>query len=63
MSGLIWVQTVCKFISRQKKLPLAGKELNTKHLVDTTSGFIQARLCKIQGLFKDFSDLPTVFKD
>ena len=27
------------------------------------AGLIQARLCKIQGLFKDFSDFPTVFKD
>ena len=26
------------------------------------TGFKQARLCKIQGLFKDFSDFPTVFK-
>ena len=42
LSGLIWVQTVCrsklfaKVISRQQKLPLAGKDLNTKQLVDTT---------------------------
>ena len=37
MSGLIWVQTVCKdYQLRQQKLPQAGKELNTKQLVDTT---------------------------
>ena len=35
--GLIWVQTVCNgYISRQQKSPLAGKELSTKQLVDTT---------------------------
>ena len=28
-----------------------------------TSGFIQASLIKIQGLFKDFKDYPTFFKD
>ena len=31
-------------------------------LQDVT-GFIQVRLCKIQGLFKNFLDFPTVFKD
>ena len=29
-------------------------------MAETSSGFTQARLCKIQGLLKDF---PTVFKD
>ena len=37
LSGLIWVQTVCKgYISRQQMWPIAGKELNTNQLVDTT---------------------------
>ena len=36
MSGLIWVQTVCKVINRQQKSPLASKDLNTKQLDITT---------------------------
>ena len=36
LSGLIWVQTVCKGYQQTKKSPLAGKELSTKQLVDTT---------------------------
>ena len=37
MSGLIWVQTVCKGNQQLtlEKLPLADKELNTKQLFDT----------------------------
>ena len=33
---------------------------NDEKMVKNESGFIQASLCKIQGLLKDF---PTVFKD
>ena len=36
LSGLIWVQTVCKGYRSPQKLSLAGKELNTKQLFDTT---------------------------
>ena len=38
LSGLIWVQTVCKGYQQStlEKSPLADKELNTKQLVDTT---------------------------
>ena len=28
LSGLIWLQTVCKVISRRQNSPLTGKELN-----------------------------------
>ena len=38
LSGLIWVQTVCKGNQQSilEKLPLADKELNSKQLVDTS---------------------------
>ena len=38
LSGLIWVQTVCKGYQQPtlENSPLADKELNTKQLVDTT---------------------------
>ena len=38
LSGLIWVQTVCKGNQQStlEKSPLGNKELNTKQLVDTT---------------------------
>ena len=45
------------FPRRQKAL------LWSKGLKDAFTRFIQASLCKIQGLFKDFSRLSTVFKD
>ena len=34
MSGLIWSKLLAKFIRRQQNSPQAGKELNTKQLVD-----------------------------
>ena len=36
LSGLIWDQTVCKGYQQTANVTLAGKELNTKQLVDTT---------------------------
>ena len=36
MSGLILVQTVCKSLQQTTKVAPAGKELNTKQLIDTT---------------------------
>ena len=36
LSGLIWVQTVCKDYQQMPKSPLAGKELNTDQFLDTT---------------------------
>ena len=37
LSGLIWVQTVCKGYQQMTKVTEAGKELNTEQLPDTTS--------------------------
>ena len=42
--GLIWVQTVCKGYQQTKKSLLAGKELNTKQLVDTRYSLILAKI-------------------
>ena len=36
LSGLIWVQSVCKGYQQMPKSLLTGKELNTEQLLDTT---------------------------
>ena len=36
LSGLIWVQIVCKGFQQKTNVTLADKELNTKQFVDTT---------------------------
>ena len=36
LSGLIWVQTVCKRYQQMIKVAASGKELNTEQLLDTT---------------------------
>ena len=47
-------------IRRSKVTDYAALSTNFQTKYISGAGFIQARLCKIQGLFKDF---PTIFKD
>ena len=58
LSGLIWVQTVCKGYQQTKKSTLAAKELNTKQLVDTTFWLKPCR--KLISFGTNFSHLATV---
>ena len=50
--------TIINLISAD--VPISTYQLLYRSLI---TGSMQARMCKIQGLFKDFSDFPTVFKD
>ena len=48
------VKVFSEYRVNKELTPLQQFSLNRELLVDCRTGLIQARLCKIQGLFKDF---------